>query len=401
MANQEARESLKAILAFRGVSGEEAFEAEIANINSAIPEASLATMPEDIYERANAFVDKYYELKTAGGFKGSAPTPGAGAAVISAPSISTEMLRRGSVVLAKNAEGKKARASKTRISTLVFDKPVPSSYLTATTTVVPTCTPEKLALYESQLVDTVDNRKAFQTVKDAVTNKTALPIYINDKSRRVVGYKVSTPSADAGVANITDLILSQRRLIGFLLTELQGYIPTDPKTGLSARVALAKSNKNVAANTTATSVARVRVSGIATAKENPSLVDVATIPDTKKTKKGRLRINTVFEIIENKPAEPGAKAKQRTIRLGGEAAVPEFHPASAEYAEAELVRLPGQGLDASDMRKATEESSKIMAVLLSEAIENPLTTSISEFGVSKTISELAAEGIKETVPTIA
>lgn len=233
---------------------------------------------------------------------------------------------------------RRANTEASSITTLLIQKPNPSTYLKkgdTAITVVPEIDADKLKVLEGQLVDTEENRKAFEVVKAAVINKTPMPVHVNDEgNKRVVGCIVSL--------NKETRTLNIHTLKAFLLTEVLGCIPGKPGVLLNKwedrRVASSGGvNKRAASTTTVT----MKWMGRDAAMREGRVEYISTPCSEKEAKarnfeshldKGvRLRIDQAFKIsVYSRRSD---KHIERTKRLTGKADIPKFilKPQYKEY----------------------------------------------------------------------
>jgi len=227
----------------------------------------------------------------------------------------------------EGVDTRRANTEASSITTLLIQKPNPSTYLMPggkPVTVVPDIAADKLKALENQLVDTEENRKAFAAVQSAVVNKTPMPVHINDEgNKRVVGCIV-TVGKDAKTLN-------NQSLKAFLFTEVLGCIPGKPGVVLNKWEDRKVASSGGVNKRSTTTVSMKWMGRDAAIKEGR--VQFISMPCTEKEAKTRgfeshldkgvrLRIDQSFKVsVYSRRSD---KYIERTKRLTGKADVPKF-----------------------------------------------------------------------------
>ena len=374
MSNVNAKEQLTIQLAQSGFIGPKA-EEEIEKIVAAIPEATRGNYPEDKYEAALAFLPAYQAQM---GTQSETPVAVQPQQESAPAVVSAAQAKAIQAVMAEGKAAKEERTAKTTIEKLLIDKPAPSTYLKADQTVVPTCKAENIEKYEKMLDrEDPENVANFEKLMAAVKNKTALPIYINAGQNKVVGYKISTPSGEAGKDNLVQKTLTSEAMLGFVTTELDGYIPTKGD-GLGVKLRWNNPRKGRKVTSKRTTGAPSLVIGnkkeaLKNSNSHEIISKVDMNGDQVVTKPGKLRTALSFRIATGDTKTNGEKI-YRTIRLSGDAQVPKFTRTTEEY-----TKLFG----ASDKdRGAINPPTPAEAAALEEAMVNTIAFMVSN-GASK------------------
>ena len=330
------KETLLIELAQKGVTGP-AVEPTIDKIVAAIPTSLRGNYPEDREEAALAFLGTYYTSYA------SNPAPVSPTETQTAPvpeaqpsAMTAEQKQKIYNLVNQNRAQTDIVSQKTIIKKILLEKPLLKEYVPEGTTVVPVCKDNDLAKYEAKLIDTPENRAAFEEIKAAVKNGTPMPVYRDATTYKTAGYLLVTPKA-SNSAEMEELLLTTNGLIGFLATKASGYIATNGEAGLGAKLKFVKtqSKKNKASVQTVEGSPRAYVTNRKAAlegKEFDTWEIISKVDETQDKVKGRLRIAKTFQINNgvNEKDEPLV----RTVRLSGAADLPVFIRANAQYEEA-------------------------------------------------------------------
>lgn len=287
----------------------------------------------------------------------------------------------------------------TRIERVLVENDKPSVVL-AGLTVTPDTSAAKLAEYEGKLVQTTENIAAFNAIKEAVGKKN-LPVYYNDKNRKVVGVKVVTPSTEPGKNEDEHVVLTNNRLVGFLVSRVMGRIPNDPVVGV--KLTTVRPVTGGKSRTDATSYAgrpHIAWEGKSKALETDSMVEVINesvmVGAKPETMVARLRIDQTFKIISDKIDKTG-QPLQRTVRLMGPCeAVPKFQRKRqfrTDFGDVHEAKTISAHLN--DDEKAAAQ--KIAAKVIAGAVEGKLVGTLSGYGpemvaLAKQIKDAAKAG---------
>lgn len=332
MSQINAKEQLTIQLATKGILGDR-LEPEIDKIVASIPEATRSNYPEDRYEAALSFLPLYEQQE---GGTPDHPTEQQPAGTSAPATVSAAQATAIAKILNKSHAKKEERTAKTNIDKLLIDKPAPDTYLDKSMKIVPVCKPEKLAEYQKQL-DTSDpaNVAAFQKLADAVKNQTPMDIYINKPSNKVMGYVISTPAGETGSDAIVQKTLTSDAMLGFVTTQLDGYIPTKGDgLGVKLRWNKPRANTGKASSKRSTGTPTLVIGNKQEAIANPERHEIISMieknGDQIVTKKGKLRTELSFRIDTGEQKQDGTP-KYRTIRFSGDADVPKFVRKTDEY----------------------------------------------------------------------
>lgn len=389
MSDMDAKTQLTILLATKGIMGDN-LEPEINRIYESIPQSTRSSYPEDKYEAALKFSQLYFGQQ---GNSPSVPTAIQPAGEATPANINSAQAKAIQQVISRNKAAKEERTAKTRIEKLLIDKPAPETYLDKNMTIVPVCKPEKLADYEAKLDRSdAENVAAFEKLQAAVKNGTALPIYINDPQYKVKGFKISTPSLEAGKDTLEPKTLTVDAMLGFVTTALDGYIPTKGD-GLGVKLRWNNPRKTRRANSKRAMGAPTLVIGNKKeAIKDPNAHEIISKVEMNGNeivkKPGKLRTALSFRIETGDTKANGEKIF-RTIRLSGDAYVPKFVRTTDEYA-----KLFGAG---EKERGSINPPTPAEAAELEEAMTNTIAymmnNGASKFGMSQFQDELAALSI--------
>lgn len=331
MSQMNAKEQLTIVLAQRGILGDK-LEPEISKIYASIPAATRSAYPDDMYEAVLKFVDVYYGGQSA---PSVAPTSVQPVGEAAPATINTAQAKAIQQVMSKNKAAKEERTSKTVIEKLLIDKPAPSSYLDESMTIIPICKPEKLAEYEAKLDrEDPENVAAFEKLSQAVKNNTPMAIYINSPQYKVKGFKILTPSMEAGKDALEPKTLTNDAMLGFVTTALDGYIPTKGD-GLGVKLRWNNPRRGKKANSKRALGAPTLVIGnkkeaISNTNSHEVISKIEMNGNEKVTKAGKLRTALSFR-IETGEVKTNNEKIYRTIRFTGDAQVPKFIRTTDEY----------------------------------------------------------------------
>jgi hypothetical protein len=321
---QEAKQELVIKLAQEGVFGSEV-EPTIEKIYNSIPEATRSQYNEDRDAAVLEFWPIYVQSKQGGSNPAQVQTQDTASPVAV---LSAQTAKTIKTVMEKDKSNKIARTAKTTVKKLLIDKPAPKEFLKEDMKIIPICKTDKLNEYEKKL-DKSDpaNLEAFKVMKAAVENKTEMPIYINEGANKVVGYEIETLSKEAGTEVLETKTYTSEGTIGFLATEVEGYIPTRAN-GLGLKLRWNKPRPSKKSNARKSLGAPQVVTGgkqeaLKDANLHTVISKIETANGQNVTKDGKLRTKMSFKIDTGEKNTNG-EAILRTIRFTGTAKVPKF-----------------------------------------------------------------------------
>lgn len=388
---QEAKNFLSEKMITAGILDASEAKAEVAKIVAAIPPATRASYGEDDEVAAANFYNTYIEADTANSASPIAIQETAIAAntakiEFTAPTLAEEAMEAAMDILKASQDQKVQNTANTQITHFIIRNPKASEML-AGIKIVPETPEDKLKEYESMLVDTPENKKKFAALKEAVQSKKMVDVYMNDASRKVLGLKVTTPANQEGKTSTQNIILTNDSLIGFLVTNVLGRIPSD-KTGVGCRLTAISPVKAKGSKTDATAVQgkpRVKWVGKTQAVKDPEgkmLVIANTYQragDKKEVKKATLRTDSFFEVYVGTETNNKGDRRVRKIRLSGKSAqvpvlkrLPEFISAFGDETDSKTISA---NLSAEEKQQAFD----LTLQLVTSAADNKLFIS-SSFG---------------------
>lgn len=318
--HDEASNFMVTKCAEKGLFANEQIEAHIQEVVEGIPAATRAMYaPADMADDKTVLAANYYDVYegTAGNNANPAnlAVPSAAPSALKAgkagftpsPTLSDEQMAAAQQLLAGNVEAKAQKTAQTKIKKLLVRSPKASD-LIGGKKIVPECAPEKMAEYESQLVDTAENKAAFARVKEAVNSKVALPVFVNDESRKFMGVTVSTPVSKEGKSEIKDLYFDEEGLVNFLAVELFCRIPSQG-TGLGCMITGFRPVKagRKADLTQPQGRPNLKWDGKTETikKGDPSIVVAINEKKGKEVKEGKLRIQDSFKVYSTSKDSEG------------------------------------------------------------------------------------------------
>lgn len=393
----EATPYLMSKFVTRGIVLQEQIDAEVDNIVAAIPTATRDAYGEDKYVAAANFYPTYEAsfVSNEGGNQGedkspvnvqngtpNVPAARAAKEAYERPALTDSQQAAMASIIEASQAARIRNTPLTKIVKLLVRYPLQSSYANGRK-VVPKCTPENLAKYEKDLVQTPENMAAFKLVKEAVEGNKPMEVYINDKNVKVEGARISTPAIGEGKTNMEEIVLTNEQLAGFLITRVIGRIPNDPVVGVELRtMSSAKAKRHGDASV---KVARptLRWVGRTQALENFSAnaettCEVSKVGNKEETRKVRMRINESFQI--NNGTNQKGEVKTRTVRLTGELAdAPKFRR------KEEFRSILGELSDSQTLSAVLSPEEKSAALqtsidMISSAVASQLQGGLGSYG---------------------
>lgn len=248
--NETVRMQLKLLMAQHNILSDAEVEATTQKILANAAPAMLAQMEGlSDEEKALKLAPAYFQTSSTDASQEAQPNEKRNTTP-TGPNMTAEDMQIIRDYFDSNSETTGKRAARTRVICQLTDKPilaeihVPGAHLIPTVSENTNATFDK---YEKNLVDTPENRKAFQELKTAFLKKEPMEVFINDQARqKTIGWSIETVD-DNGTP--VKLNLSKDEAISFLLVKVQGYI--EPKGEKSIGIAIrysAKSNKKAKDN---------------------------------------------------------------------------------------------------------------------------------------------------------
>lgn len=331
------KEEVLAVLASEKALFGDAAEKFVADTVASIPAATRDQYSEDMY---TAFMAYYSAMSPATPNPAAQPTQTESKPAekkvrknANAVRLSASEVQVGRVSIDRTMQERTANMHATTVHQLCIDRPSPSEYIPADTTIIPKCTPEKLQEYEANLVPGEENRKNFDTLKAAVQNGTQVKARIGTNAYKVIGVQIEHPSEEANQQRITEY-MSMDKLMGYMITKVPGFIESRKRSGIAVRIRWNQSNAKNSSNEYAEGSPSVMFVGkkdiiasnqyVCTSKVKTSQQE----PDGVKIEQN-LRTELSFKVY-TKPDSQGTRG-QRTVRLTGRAMIFDLERASDEF----------------------------------------------------------------------
>lgn len=328
----QARKDLELKLAQRGIIGD-AVETEIEKIVKSIPQLVRDQYDADDVVAAAQYADKYYAAMD-GGAPVAQPTkaPTGGAVEVSIPAADLKAIQE---FQSNTRAARTEKAQKTKITMLIGDKPYPGTYLKPDQKMTPKCDIAKFEAYRENLVDTPENKAAYEKCLEAIRNNTPMDIYIPEETKwnpRVIGAEVSTP-AENGSA-LEQKPFDMKGLLAFVAYDLCGYIMCDAN-GIGAKLGTVRTKKSAKASSTQSALSpKLNLVNRKEAFQSPDKHMFAS--QVKKngaevlTKEGSVRSALSFQVYNGKTDAMGTK-QTRTVRVFGRTQVPRWERKNAAF----------------------------------------------------------------------
>lgn len=217
-----------------------------------------------------------------------------------------------------NAVAKGKRSAQTQVVAVLTDKPVMSQIFvkgSTLTPVVPETAEEQMKKYESELVDTPENKQNFAQLKAAWMKGEQMQVYLNPKARqKVIGFKVNT-LGENGTPETR--IMTKEDAIVFLACEVNGIIPArdDNSIGIKLRWRANRKSDVTSNNNDGTSV--VAIINLKILQNHPELsICTSVVVDSEVNDKYRAKTEMSFLRVGKRKNKKGESIQVRT-RLSG------------------------------------------------------------------------------------
>lgn len=249
--NKEAYEAMATNALAAGIFDEAGIRAYCQEIADSIPPSTkMAYAPEDLQEDVVVLAANYFETYSgklaidADGAGNSAVATqetgivvkgGAAKKELPEPTLSDEQTETVKKLLSANLDKKQAMTAASRIKAILVRAPKPSEMFKGIELEVKD---EKnmLPTYADVLVDTPENKAAYNKAVEAVKAGKKVKPYFNDASRKYMGVVVETLSAKAeGSAQKEERIFDNDMLVGFLTFEVLCRIPSVDDLGVELK----------------------------------------------------------------------------------------------------------------------------------------------------------------------
>lgn len=390
---QTAQQELLLKLARNKIVDPAAVEATKQAIIASMPPAMLAQCEgmSDV-EKALKGADAYFEAN--GGNAQADPTKKKTTAPQDITMTAEDQMAVNNY-LGLHAEETGRRAANSRVLSVLTDKPILASIIVPNAKLIPTIgdkTEANFAKWESALVDTPENKQAFNELKATFMKKEAMEVYINPDAReKTIGWAIDTTDNNG---NPIKMNLTKESAVAFLLVKVQGVIQPKGENSIGIRIkwtakrqAAASDNEGgapVKGNTSVTLLNRK-------ALQNNSNLSVCTCViqevNGEKTINEQFNAKTAKFFTINTPRQNSkGETITRKIRLPGKTSVYKVQRLEEyvnDFGQAE--RQKGAGLSRSERQKINEAVAKSLIELGSTtSVENnELRTALAEIRSQK------------------
>lgn len=240
----------------------------------------------------------------------------------------------------ENTRQQRAEASaKTSLLRMLGDKPYPGTYMAPNMTMKPKVNIQKFEAYADQLVQTEENKRAYEEAMNAIRNNTEMAVYIPAEDKwnpKNVGIVIQTPSETAGSGQMQEMMLPDKEAISFVAVNLNGYIPCDANHP-GCRIGAARVAAPKAQSRGVTLTPRLIYVNKKEAYSKPDQHEFISRPkmngNQPVTKEGTVRSALSFEIIDKNKLKNDGTPKTRKVRVSGRAMVPVFERTQPKYVE--------------------------------------------------------------------
>lgn len=242
MANENAGMQLRLKLAQRGITAGAEVETTIQKILANTPGAVLAQMEGmSDEEKALQQCDLYFASLGQGSMgseQGEAdPSQKSGGTMPTGAGMTAEDAGAIQDWLDANAEVTGARAARTVVLNQITDKPTLANLHVQGALLIPSVGEnfeQQCAQWKANLVDTPENKAAFEELTAAFRKKEPMAVYINEKAReKVIGWTVSTTDEKN---NPIEIKMNKEDAIAFLLTSVQGVVRPKNEHSIGIRI---------------------------------------------------------------------------------------------------------------------------------------------------------------------
>ncbi len=386
MNANEANQKFLLVCARNRITNPEEVQATMQAILASAPQAVLDSMADksDV-EMALELADAYFRAHGEGATDD--PNVTKDTKPQDAPA-SAEELSAIQDYLDANASDTAKRAAQTHVVSVITDKPVLAKIHVPNARLVPTLSDKTEGLFakwESTLVDTPENKQAFEDLKAAYLKKEEMEVYINPDAReKTIGWKIST--TDDKEQPIT-MNLTRETAISFLLVKVQGAIQPRGEESIGIRIkwtakrqAASGDNENNSASKGTTSVTLLNRKAL---QSNDKLsICSCQIQEVNGEKLVNDQFNAKtaasFKVVTDRKNKKG-EVICRTIRLPGKTSayrVQRLEEFVNDFGPAE--RAKGVGMTKTEKKKVTEAVKRALIGMQGQAVEdNDLRTALA------------------------
>ena len=371
MNANEANQKFLLVCARNRITNPEEVQATMQAILASAPQAVLDSMSDksDV-EMALELADAYFKAQ------GSGATDDPNVTKETKPQdapASAEQMQAIQDYLDANASETSKRAARTSVLAVITDRPVLAKIHVPNARLTPSLsakTESLFAKWESQLVDTPENKQAFADLKVAYLKKEEMEVYINpDAKERTIGWKIQTTD-DQGQPVVQNL--TRDSAISFLLVRVQGAIQPRGEESIGIRIkwtakrqAASGDNENNSASKGTTSVTLLNRKAL---QSNDKLsICSCQIQEANGEKLINDQFNKKGEVICRTIRLPGKTSAYRVQRV--DEFVNDFGP---------VEKSKGAGLTKSEKKKINEAVKRALVNLQGQAIDdNDLRTAFA------------------------
>lgn len=260
-------------------------EALKLDIIKAMPEAVRQSYEQDgmdEYQMAAQYFNTYWEAKSGNVSGGVDPTQTRETAPTDVTYTAEEM-NAIQQYMDMNAQQTSERAAKTRVLKILYDKPVLADIITPGAKLIPAITEktwQNFDKWESKLLQNdEENKRKFNEIKNAVSQKQEMPVYINPNQKpKIIGYQLATTDANGQAINKN---LTKESALDFLLMDVQGYVQARGEDSVGIRLSWVTRRSGRANNNEAGAVANgapvVRILNRKALSEHPELTEITCV----------------------------------------------------------------------------------------------------------------------------
>ena len=386
MNANEANQKFLLVCARNRITNPEEVQATMQAILASAPKAVLDSMSDksDV-EQALELADAYFRAQ--------------GAGVTDDPNQTKETKPQDTLASAEemsaiqdyldaNASDTSKRQARTSVLAVITDKPVLAKIHVPNARLVPTLSDKTEGLFakwESQLVDTPENKQAFEDLKASYLKKEEMEVYINPDAReKTIGWKIATTDDQGQPVTMN---LTRDTAISFLLVKVQGAIQPRGEESIGIRIkwtakrqAASGDNENNSASKGTTSVTLLNRKAL---QSNDKLsICSCQIQEANGEKLVNDQFNAKtaasFKVVTDRKNKKG-EVICRTIRLPGKTSVYRVQRLEEfvnDFGAAE--RAKGVGMTKSEKKKINEAVKRALVSMQGQAVEdNDLRTALA------------------------
>lgn len=386
MNANEANQKFLLVCARNRITNPEEVQATMQAILASAPKAVLDSMSDksDV-EQALELADAYFRAQGAG--VTDDPNQTKETKPQDTPASAEEMSAIQDYLDA-NASDTSKRQARTSVLAVITDKPVLAKIHVPNARLVPNLSDKTEGLFakwESQLVDTPENKQAFEDLKASYLKKEEMEVYINPDAReKTIGWKIATTDDQGQPVTMN---LTRDTAISFLLVKVQGAIQPRGEESIGIRIkwtakrqAASGDNENNSASKGTTSVTLLNRKAL---QSNDKLsICSCQIQEANGEKLVNDQFNAKtaasFKVVTDRKNKKG-EVICRTIRLPGKTSayrVQRLEEFVNDFGAAE--RAKGVGMTKSEKKKINEAVKRALVSMQGQAVEdNDLRTALA------------------------